>query len=772
VAISLNSKFIIGRYIYCTQERFLYLEGEPINIEPKMADVLDYLLLNTERYVPLQELHDEVWAGRIVTDTAVRRVVSRLRSLIEVDPSKPEIIKSLPKRGYRLFSMPASAELANKHLETSAKSDIDLVDPSVTSSAEQASTLETDASQTADGEVQTEALQHEKITEGGIAISITGVADEVVNHQDNKAQQHILTRSASRYGLWIFILVLLLVTCVGVLYFINQPNNLEPHVEKLEDGSQTTELVLSHFDSLPQNSRLLAISKNGELAFYEQVREDGSAELYLHEINQGKQWKIASPELYSGYAAFVENDSAILLSFNSGSATEGSLQLWHLDEDKQVSRKRLLISDIQGTTSVILGEKPNSAFVSITTLVDDKAKSEFQFISWDKDALIVQEQITSAYNGQSMDIYGSLSIDYKYLAYVRKPWLDHEQEIQILELATGKIIKRIPWRQEARALAWQEKKTLLVLNKQNLTSINIDTDNKTELFVNLYGRFWQMYLLDRNIYLYKREVLTRYYIELGFVDGVTRSMKRERAATSVSVNISKYNSKEWYEVIKEGEKYHFSLINLDNSEQYKRLFSSDEYFEILDQSLNGEFILKVGDRVGLLKPSGEIEFINSEQKIVEDAVFDRDGVNIIYSQIKNNEWSIHLLDVKSKQSTFIRQGYKSTRVSEELYLFWRVDGELFKSETLTGELIPLSVKGNLFFSPIWGMAYPNIYWMDFISSKLVLRKLNLESHKQEIVETDFYFGFEFNISKNGEQLIIDGLQDADSQIYVIDSVVK
>jgi hypothetical protein len=180
----------------------------------------------------------------------------------------------------------------------------------------------------------------------------------------------------------------------------------------------------------------------------------------------------------------------------------------------------------------------------------------------------------------------------------------------------------------------------------------------------------------------------------------------------------------------------------------------------------------VADRVGVLKPSGEIEFINSEQQILEDTVFDRDGVNIIYSQTKDNAWSVYLFDVNSKESTFIRQGYKSTRVSKELYLFWREDGELFKAKTLTGEVIPLSVKANLFFSPIWGMAYSNLFWLDFVSNQLVLNKLNLESHKQEMVEIDFYFGIEFNISENGEHLIIDGFNDTASDLYIMDYIDK
>lgn len=94
--------FRLGKYQYCPARKFLFLAQQEIPLEPKMAEVLDYLLQHCERYVPIQELHDRVWAGRIVTDTAVRRVISRLRAQLEDNAEQPQILLSLPKRGYRI----------------------------------------------------------------------------------------------------------------------------------------------------------------------------------------------------------------------------------------------------------------------------------------------------------------------------------------------------------------------------------------------------------------------------------------------------------------------------------------------------------------------------------------------------------------------------------------------------------------------------------------------------------------------------------------------
>lgn len=92
----------LGKYHYCPERKFLFLAQQEIPLEPKMAEVLDYLLQHTQRYVPIQELHERVWAGRIVTDTAVRRIISRLRAQLEDQTEQPQVLLSLPKRGYRI----------------------------------------------------------------------------------------------------------------------------------------------------------------------------------------------------------------------------------------------------------------------------------------------------------------------------------------------------------------------------------------------------------------------------------------------------------------------------------------------------------------------------------------------------------------------------------------------------------------------------------------------------------------------------------------------
>ncbi|WP_052749012.1 winged helix-turn-helix domain-containing protein [Arsukibacterium ikkense] len=98
------SRVRIGDFSVNLTERRVFKSGIELAAEPKVLDVLCYLIANRDRFVSLKELHDNVWAGRVVTDTAVRRTISKLRVLLDdTDANNPKYIKSQMKRGYQLI---------------------------------------------------------------------------------------------------------------------------------------------------------------------------------------------------------------------------------------------------------------------------------------------------------------------------------------------------------------------------------------------------------------------------------------------------------------------------------------------------------------------------------------------------------------------------------------------------------------------------------------------------------------------------------------------
>lgn len=99
------NQLTIGEYTFDSLQQSLIKEDNLYTLEPKCMQVLSYLIEQRPRIVSLEELHNNVWENQIVTDTAVRRVISKLRvALNDNDTKNPKYIKSVMKRGYQLIA--------------------------------------------------------------------------------------------------------------------------------------------------------------------------------------------------------------------------------------------------------------------------------------------------------------------------------------------------------------------------------------------------------------------------------------------------------------------------------------------------------------------------------------------------------------------------------------------------------------------------------------------------------------------------------------------
>ncbi|MEE2024388.1 winged helix-turn-helix domain-containing protein [Alkalimonas mucilaginosa] len=90
-----------GDFILCPVNQQLQTTEQNITLEPKVYSVLCYLMTHHQRFVSLEELHQQVWAGRVVSDTAVRRTISKLRAALQDQAETPKYIQSAARRGYR-----------------------------------------------------------------------------------------------------------------------------------------------------------------------------------------------------------------------------------------------------------------------------------------------------------------------------------------------------------------------------------------------------------------------------------------------------------------------------------------------------------------------------------------------------------------------------------------------------------------------------------------------------------------------------------------------
>src|SRR5262245_60815425 len=79
-------------------------QGTPLDLTPKLLDLLLYLLERPGQLVTKEELLDSVWPGANVTDNALAQAVSDLREAIGDDAAAPTFIRTIARRGYRFIA--------------------------------------------------------------------------------------------------------------------------------------------------------------------------------------------------------------------------------------------------------------------------------------------------------------------------------------------------------------------------------------------------------------------------------------------------------------------------------------------------------------------------------------------------------------------------------------------------------------------------------------------------------------------------------------------
>src|SRR5437762_9549914 len=68
---------------------------------PQVFDLLEYLIRNRERVVSKDDLIVSIWAGRIVSESALTTSINAARSAIADTGEEQRLIRTLPRKGMR-----------------------------------------------------------------------------------------------------------------------------------------------------------------------------------------------------------------------------------------------------------------------------------------------------------------------------------------------------------------------------------------------------------------------------------------------------------------------------------------------------------------------------------------------------------------------------------------------------------------------------------------------------------------------------------------------
>jgi len=75
--------------------------GQPVHLEPKVMELLGYLVQHRGRLVEKPELQAALWSDTAVSESALTRAVAQLRKALEDDAREARYVETVPTRGYR-----------------------------------------------------------------------------------------------------------------------------------------------------------------------------------------------------------------------------------------------------------------------------------------------------------------------------------------------------------------------------------------------------------------------------------------------------------------------------------------------------------------------------------------------------------------------------------------------------------------------------------------------------------------------------------------------
>lgn len=99
------NNFSLDSANYCLSDR-----GAQLAIEPQVFDLLHYLVINNGKVISRNELLDNVWAGRIVSDTTLSGHIKSVRKILGDSGQSQGIIKTIHGRGYQFIESVFSEE--------------------------------------------------------------------------------------------------------------------------------------------------------------------------------------------------------------------------------------------------------------------------------------------------------------------------------------------------------------------------------------------------------------------------------------------------------------------------------------------------------------------------------------------------------------------------------------------------------------------------------------------------------------------------------------
>ena len=103
--------FYFGPFVLKPEQYGLEVAGQPRQLQPKVFELLAFLVANRDRVVSKEELLRNIWHGAYVSEAAISRAVSEVRKVLRAGGGSADWITTVYGRGFR-FVGPVIEDLA------------------------------------------------------------------------------------------------------------------------------------------------------------------------------------------------------------------------------------------------------------------------------------------------------------------------------------------------------------------------------------------------------------------------------------------------------------------------------------------------------------------------------------------------------------------------------------------------------------------------------------------------------------------------------------
>jgi TolB-like protein len=99
--VTSNVQLCFENQVLDLTRRELLRDGQTIRVEPKIFDLLVYLVENRDRLITKDDLIAKVWAGRIVSESALASAINAARKAVGDSGQEQRLIRTRARKGFR-----------------------------------------------------------------------------------------------------------------------------------------------------------------------------------------------------------------------------------------------------------------------------------------------------------------------------------------------------------------------------------------------------------------------------------------------------------------------------------------------------------------------------------------------------------------------------------------------------------------------------------------------------------------------------------------------